>query len=177
MSLLHSPRAYRTVATVLVLLGVIAALGAVPAEAAGPTIIDETITAPVPIPFALGCQDPDFDVLITSLTIDRRRILYYDDAGNLIREIRHVAFTGSLTNAVTGRTVPYDGHFTYDFAYVGQTLTLTGLGLRVHVPGEGVLALRTGRAVISGFNPTQDIVTEVGHTLEEFQTDLCASLA
>jgi hypothetical protein len=177
MSLFHLSRVCRTFATILALLGVIAALGAVPAAAAGPTIIDETITAPVPIPFALGCQDPDFGVLISSLTIDRRRILFYDDGGNLIREIRHVAFTGSLTNAVTGKTVPYDGHFTYDFDYVNQTLTLTGLSLRVQVPGQGVLAQRTGRAVTSGFNPTQDIVSEVGHTLEEFQADLCPVLA
>jgi hypothetical protein len=169
---------------VLVLFSVVAILllggftvGRSTASAAGPTIIDETLTPPVPIQFNPGCQDQGFAVLITSSTIDRRRILFYDEAGNLVREIRHVAFTGSLTNAVTGKTVPYDGHFTYDFDYVAQTLTRTGLALRVQVPGEGVLAMHSGLTAIDGLTPGQDIVTDVGHTLEEFHDDLCATLA
>ncbi|MFL5762011.1 MAG: hypothetical protein ACJ789_20115 [Thermomicrobiales bacterium] len=170
---------------VLVLFSVVAILllggfsvGASTVRAAGPTIVDETLTPPVPVSFGgLSCQDPDFAILITSLTIDRRRILFSDEAGNLIRELRHVAFAGGLTNAVTGTTVPYDGHFTFDLDYVTQTSTRTGVELRVQVPGQGVLALNTGQSTFDSLTPPVDLVSDTGHTLAEFQAALCAILA
>jgi hypothetical protein len=173
---MHRVLVLLSVITIVLLGGLM--VGHSTASAAGPTIIDETLTPPVPVTFSLAtCQDQGFDVLVTSLTINRRRIDFYDDAGVLVREIRHVAFTGSLANAVTGKTVPYDGHFTFDFDYVAQTVTNSGLYLRVHVPGEGVLALKSGHLINNGLIPGEDIVSDVGHTLEAFGSDLCATLA
>ncbi len=155
----------------VVLLGLAAAYAPV-VGAAGPTIVDETFTV-TDVPFGLRCDA--FAIRIVTLTVERRRIDFYDDAGTLIREIRHIQFTGTLANTVNGARVPYDGHFTATFDYRAGTLTVTGQNLRVPLPGGGALALTTGRAVVA--LATGEVPFEVGHTEEEFRTRLCALLA
>jgi hypothetical protein len=147
------------------------ALAPLPAFAAGPTIIDETLTPP-PARFVGSC--PGFAIDISRLTIERRRILFHDEAGALVREIRQVHFTGALTNAGTGKTVPYEGHFTLHFDYPAGTATRTGLLVRVPGANGGVLALNTGMNVqpIGGAS----FLEEAGHTFGEFMADLCPVL-
>ncbi len=159
--------------SVLVAVAVLLALAPLSAFAAGPTIIDETVTIPTPYT-AFSCGD--FNVNVTSQTIERRRILFYDESGTLVREIRHVYFYGSVANSVTGKTFPWDGHFTIHFDYPAGTVTRTGLLLRNTGEGGGVLALNTGRIVHPVGQPLT-ILDASGHTPAEYQQSLCEALA
>ena len=70
---------------------------------------------------------------------------FYDAAGAMEREIRHVSFTGSLHNSVTLRSLPYLGHFTRTEHVATATAVITGLRFRV-----GDLTVDAGRTVTVG---------------------------
>jgi hypothetical protein len=56
-----------------------------------------------------------------------------------------VAFTGRLTSAATGESIPYAGHFTRTQNFVAGTVTTTGLTRSTVIPGVGRLTLAAGR--------------------------------
>lgn len=81
----------------------------------------------------------------------RSGIFFFDDDGNLVREILHdAAFTNTWTNLDTGTTVtsahPIVAHSRY--APDGSsTVVVTGVEWHVNSPGKGVVVLDTGRRV------------------------------
>lgn len=141
------------------------------ASAAGPTITDEHIG-----PFDAGVYEScsaGFDVLQKNLVIDRRRIDFYDESDNLVREIRQVYFTADLVNSVSGYTLTYYAHFTRVWDVPTDTVTLTGLLRKIQIPGEGTVDLAAGREVIDA----NDNVTFVaGQTRVDFDQQLCELL-
>jgi hypothetical protein len=142
------------------------------ASASGPVITSFTRDAATPSPFG-GGNCGSFVVLFTA-HIEGTNISFQDDQGQLVKQIRHVHFTGTLYNSSDlSKSVPYEGAFTRTFEAATNTATLTGLRFKVQLPGEGVVALDTGQEVIVG--PT--LVSDTGNTFSNFVADVCAALA
>jgi hypothetical protein len=139
----------------------------------------ETFTTPFPLPYGVTCNG--FSVRV-NLTVERDVTAFYDSSGTLIRRIRHGAFSGTLSNNLTGATVPHAGHFTIVDDLAAGTSTITGMLSRTVLPGEGLIWRNIGRVVLSlqngevlfeaGDHGTWDVVTDPA-TADE----LCAALS
>jgi len=98
------------------------------------------------IPSFLTC--PDF-AIHGEFDITRRTTTFYDDAGSPIRISRHIDSTGTLSNPLTGKTLPDAGTFMITVDLVAATTAYAGK-LRVDTaPGEGVLFQVVGRVVLA----------------------------
>jgi hypothetical protein len=145
-------------------------VAAQPAAADAPLITTQTIRVTNPVPADFSCAS--FNMLAT-FTVERRDITFYENSSP-VRQIRHIDFEGRLYNATTGYSVPYDGAWTRTQDFVENTLTFTGRRFRVHIPGQGVLALDVGRTVLDfSTNPPQ-LLFEAGQ--HEFNTQICQIL-
>ena len=141
------------------------------ALAAGPVITSDVISVTNPAPVGFDCGS--FQVLAT-FTVERQNITFYDDTGNRLRQIRHASFTGTLYSSVTSASLPYEGAFnrTEDFAV--HTVVFTGLRFVVQIPGQGVLALDTGQAVLDVSTNPPALIFEAGQ--HEFNEQICQLL-
>jgi hypothetical protein len=89
----------------------------------------------------------------------RRISTFYDAAGAPIRIVLHVTATGTLSNPLTGKSLPDVGHFTRTVDLVAGTTTFSG-SLRVDTaPGVGVVYQVVGRVT---FGPDGSIQLEAG---------------
>lgn len=113
-----------------------------------------------------------YDVTFAA-SIDARYIVTLDHTGQPLREIRHVAFTGTLSGP--GGELPYAGHFTRTADFVAQRAVFTGLRLTVPVPG-GARLLAAGTDAFS-LDPDDDFAKATGRLPDEFYADVCAALA
>jgi hypothetical protein len=157
--------------------GIAVALGdGVPAMADGParTYGSQQITTPVPL-FPPGQTCAGFTPLIT-VASEYNIIDFYDDSGRLVKQIRHVSFTGTIYNSTDlSKSVPYDGHFTRTFDLVENSVTFTGLHFRVHAAGEGVRALDVGRVILDLASGAQTFGAG-NHNSAHFNADICSLL-
>ncbi len=93
----------------------------------------------------------------------------------LIKEIRHVDFTGTLYRSDDlSKTIPYAGKFTRTFDPATNTIMITGLSAYTHPDGSGMLAVDPGRTVA---NPPAPPISDTGPTRIEWQMAVCAALA
>lgn len=138
------------------------------------TYSGQQITSPIPFsPRGETCDG--FTPLITA-TSEYNIINFYDDAGRLVKQIRHVSFTGTLYNSTDlSKSIPYEGTFTRTFYPVENTATVTGLHFRVHDAGEGVLALNVGREIVDLVSGEQTFV-DGNHNREDFAAEICGLL-
>jgi hypothetical protein len=112
-----------------------------------------------------------FDVTFLA-AIDSRYIISTDDNGQPTREIRHVAFTGTLTGPAGER--PYSGHFTRTEDVQGQRARFTGLHFKVERP-TGPPLIAAGLDAFS-LDDTDDPRT-AGRLPDAFYADVCNELA
>jgi hypothetical protein len=162
----------------IVLLGtIIAALGlAASASASGPVITTTELNQTTPVP-NISCTDYgySFDTLAT-FDVVRRNIDFYDDSGNLVKEIRHVDFTGTLYRTDDlSKTVPYAGTWTRTLDVAANTVTNTGLFRYSHPDGSGMVALDAGRSVLDA--TTFDTLSDTGPTEIGWEQAVCTYLA
>src|SRR5829696_5678079 len=96
-----------TMRTRLLTLALAAAplLLAAPAGATAPTV--ETVTVQRHFEFPGACGS--FGV-IADFSAERRITTFYDQAGNAIRTVIHAKTPGTLTNSMTGTTLPAFGN-------------------------------------------------------------------
>src|SRR5260370_27753339 len=119
---------------------------------------------------------------LESYTFNVRFTFLYNQEGNVTQIVNHVRLVGTLSNSVTGMSVPEKGDFTEtdtlatpgDFST--DTLTVTGQYPTVTLPGSGLIVHDVGRLVIA---PDGTITFEGGpHPLTDNQVQqLCAALA
>ena len=105
---------------------------AAPASAAPPTIEKSTIVADEP-ELNFVCADGR-DVLAT-YTIDRTVFTYVDEAGDPLREVRQVRWSGRLWSEDLSRSVPYFGRIRRAFDFRTNELTITGKRVEAELPG------------------------------------------
>jgi hypothetical protein len=138
------------------------------------TYSGQQVTSPIPF-FPRGETCDGFLPLIT-FTSAYNIISFYDDAGRLVKQIRHVSFTGTLYNSTDlSKSIPYEGDFTRTFYPVVNTATVTGLHFMVHISGEGVLALQVGREIVDLVSGEQ-IFVDGNHNREDFAAEICGLL-
>ena len=99
---------------------------------------------------------------------------FFNDSGQLTLERRHVQFTGTLTNATSGASVPYEGNYIRTWDVSAGTITIVGERRKTEVPGEGVLAIAAGRLFI---NTTTGVISESGQTDENYNAAICRLLS
>jgi hypothetical protein len=145
------------------------------ANANAPVIFTQTLTVTTPSP-NISCTPYgySFDTLAT-FTVTRHYIQFYDGS-TLVKEIRHIDFTGTLyrSDDLT-KTIPYAGKWTRTLDVAANTVTSTGLFRYSHSDGSGMLALDAGRTVQDA--TTFDTLSDTGPTQAEWQTGVCAYLA
>jgi hypothetical protein len=149
------------------------------ALATAPTITTTTfsVTTPDPNEINFTCQPYGygFDVLST-FTVTRRSIEFSDESGQLVKEIRHVDFTGTLYRSDDlSKTIPYAGRWTRTFDAIANTVTTSGLVRYSHPNGAGMVALGPGHVIVdaSTFAP----IAEAGISGAEWERGVCAYLA
>jgi hypothetical protein len=106
--------------------------------------------------------------------IDAHYEQFFNDSGQLTLERRHVQFTGTLTNATTGATLPYEGNFIRTFDVAAGTVSLIGERRKTEVSGQGVLAIAAGRLVID--TKTGTLISQSGQTDESYSAAICSLL-
>ncbi len=129
----------------------------------------------------LGVSCGSFQVL-ESATAPIRFTVYYNEEGNVTQGIFHIRLVGTLSNSMTGTSVPEQESATdtQTFATTGDfstvTSTLTGQLMKVTLPGSGLIVHDVGRVV---FAPDGSINFEGGpHQLTDNQVQqLCAALS
>ena len=142
-----------------------------PAAAAEPVITSDVLSVTNPVPVGFDCGT--FQVLAT-FTVERHNITFYDDAGNRLRQIRHASFTGILYNSVTSANLRYEGAFNRTEDFVAHTAIFTGLRFVVQIPGQGVLALDTGKTVLDVSSNPPVLINGAGQ--HEFGEQICQLL-
>lgn len=81
--------------------------------------------------------------------------VHYDKDGNVVREISTApTFQITFTNLNTGKSITSPGPSSVKVLYnpdgTVATFTVTGLNLRIVVPGHGLVFLQTGKLVYDG---------------------------
>jgi hypothetical protein len=120
--------------------------------------------------------------ILQSGTFTDRLTIFYNQAGNETQELFHFSRVGTLSNSVTGKSVPFHSAFTgtVTFATPGDsstvTVTVTGQVYKVALPGSGLILHDVGKVV---FAPDGSITFEGGpHQLLDNQVQkLCAALS
>ncbi len=155
----------------------VAGLTATTAAADKPTVVEkqnqlERHFANLPTCAAFGfTHTEDYDVIRTVTD-------FYDNEGNLVREVLDVRFIGTATNDLTGKTIPVNGvrHITLDF--VEERFTETGVLRHVTVPGTGIVLHDSGRLVAPLEEGLEPLFVAGPHQLaEDDVAEFCAALA
>ena len=148
------------------------------ASASAPAITTTTVTVPAPDPnevnFGCAPYGYGFDVL-SSFAVTRHSILFFDEAGNLKKEIRHVQFKGMLYRSTDlSKTIPYAGNWTLTIDVAAGTLTNTGLARYSHPDGSGMVALDGGKTVIE--LSTFDAIVDTAQLGADWERGVCSYL-
>jgi hypothetical protein len=161
----------RRLATALVLGCATAASFVATAAANQPTIVDEALHRSIPT--FIAC--PGFAVANEG-DINRTVFTFTDDAGTPIRRVLHVHFTATLTNTVTGKSIPDEGNFIVTTDLRTGTTTVVG-GIRLDtVPGLGLILAQAGRYVIDAHGDVVFIAGQQDFINKNF-ADFCAYMA
>jgi hypothetical protein len=145
------------------------------AGANAPVNFTATLTVTTPgFNFSCTPYGYSFDTLAT-FTVTRHFIQFYDGA-TLVKEIRHIDFTGTLYRSDDlSKTIPYAGRWTRTLDVAANTVINTGLFRYSHPDGSGMVALDAGNTVQDA--TTFDTLSDTGPTQIEWQMGVCAYLA
>jgi hypothetical protein len=160
-----------------VAISVAAALGlAGSASASAPVIFTAELNQTTPVPnISCTAYGYSFNTLAT-FDVVRHYIQFYDDSGNLVKEIRHIDFTGTLYRTDDlSKTIPYAGKWTRTLDVAANTVVSTGLFRYSHPNGSGMVSLDPGRTVQNA--STNATLSDTGPTQVEWQQAVCAYLA
>jgi hypothetical protein len=109
------------------------------ASATPPTV--ETMTVHRHFVFSDACGT--FSV-IADFDAERRITTFYDQDGNPIRRVIHGETPGTITNSVTGKSLPAFGVRVITTDLLTGAVTSTGTNVHVVVPGMGTVELGAG---------------------------------
>lgn len=114
--------------------------------------------------------------VIGYFSVERDDVTFFNSSDTPIEMVIHVHFVGTLTNSVTGKSLSDDGNRIITFDLLNNTLTDTGLNLKVVVPGQGIVVIDAGRIVIDAAG---NITAEAGpHDLfNNTLQPLCSALS
>jgi hypothetical protein len=102
-----------------------------------------------------------------------RRLHNYLEGDELVKQVRHVSWEGTLRG--NGQSLPYGGRVTFTFDFVAGTLTKTGR-FRYWKPDRGGLVVQDAGRTVESLD-TDDVWSDTAGTIEEFDAAVCAALA
>jgi hypothetical protein len=160
----------------LLMVLVTALVLATSASASAPVIFTQELNQTTPVPnISCTVYGYSFNTLAT-FDVVRHYIQFYDDSGNLVKEIRHIDFTGTLYRTDDrSKTIPYAGKWTRTLDVAANTVVNTGLFRYSHPDGSGMDTLDAGRTVQDA--STFATLSDTGPTQIEWQQAVCAYLA
>jgi hypothetical protein len=129
----------------------------------------------------IGVSCDSFQVL-ESATFTDTFTLFYDQTGNVTKAVFHIRIVGTLSNSLTGTSVPEEAHYTQTttFATPGdfstRTDTYTGQVYTVTLPGGGLILHDVGKVVLA----SDGTITFEGGPHQELHNQLqklCAALS
>ena len=154
-----------------VVLGSWLFLGFLSAAMAGQPLIDRTFSDEGT---AVIADCGSFEI-VDQFELSSTVILFFDDAGHLVRFVEQNYGTDAFSNSVSGKALkPMHFHNTVLVDRIARTAATTGIVFRYVVPGAGAILLDVGRIVTDHGN----IVFEAGPH-QFFDGDLaglCAAL-
>jgi hypothetical protein len=139
------------------------------ALAVAPTV--ETVTLHRDFGVVGSC--PGFDVTAT-FDPTRRITTFYDAEGIPIRQQIHAEVPGTVTNAVTGKTLPTTGVRNITVDLLTGEVKSTATNTHVIVPGQGTVHLASG---LSELDANDNLVKQVGRQDPPVTPALCEALA
>ena len=165
-------RSARSLLAMALGLGLVAAISA-PAMAAQPTVTSRNVEFSVLDEIDTeSCPGLTIEVDLTGV---RNRTEYYDNEGNLIREIINVRYWFTFTNVDDpSLVVKSPGHRHITFDYVNDLFTDTGVYRSGTMPGAGNVLLVAGRVVST--LETEELISATPHAVE-FLGEFCEALA
>ena len=109
---------------------------------------------------------------------DVRVMVFFNKAGDPVRVVTHVNYTGIITNPETGRTLRDPGHHKVVEDLENGTLAFIGLVYGITVPGEGIAVLDAGRVIFDGEAIEENVIFEAGphQYLHGGDAVICAAL-
>jgi hypothetical protein len=152
----------------LIAIPLIAAL-AVPATAAAvePTRQTLNVTTITPAPCASGVT------LIGVFSVTREITTFYNNEGSAVREIWVATFEGTITNPLTGASLPNSGIRIFHRDLGTGELFTTGTNVVTRLPDGGVAIGGAGRLV---FDSAGRLIGHSGPDSAEERAQLCAAL-
>ncbi len=148
------------------------ALALAPAAAAdAPTRVEESFARS--IPKFVSC--PGFTVS-GEFIVTRTVSTFYDQDGSRVRQVTHVHFTGTLTNATTGKVIPDEGNQIVTVDFTDGTTTTAGRVRVVTYPGQGAILEQVGRVVRDSQGKTIFVAGQQDFQTRDF-AEFCAFMA
>jgi hypothetical protein len=138
------------------------------ASAVAPKV--ETQTVHVDAGVVRSC--PGFDVTAT-FEATRRITTFYDAAGTPIRQHVHGEIPGTVTNSVSGKSLPTKGIRNITRDLITGEVQSTGTNVHVVVPGRGTVMLASG---LFRIDEEGNLAREVGRQDEPVTPALCEAL-
>jgi hypothetical protein len=164
----------------LLVLLTLLVMGALAATAAAATheVVERNVTVERLFTGLTDCQAFGYDFTFTAqYTVKRTNVLYYDESGNLVKEVVWAHFVGTNTNDTTGKVLRDNGQRHITFDYVNNTLTESGVLRHITVPGSGIVLHESGRIIISLSDDSVISMAGPHQLLEGDLTEFCAALA
>ncbi len=112
--------------------------------------------------------------VIGDFDVTRRDVTYFDNDGNPIRVDLFIHYEGTLTNSVTGKTLPDKGNFKNSLDLTDGTATVTGGIRHTTVSGLGIVIQDTGRIIVD--DATGGILFVTPGMASDENLQLCAAL-
>lgn len=154
-------------AVVAVVVAFAAALAVAPVAAgAGKPQIVEPAPVTLAFPQDWGCTEDVF----TEFTLERRITLFFED-GEVVKEARHVRWSGTLSSMDGTRSIPWGAIVTFTFDYVARTLTKTGRFRYSKPGGSGLVIQDTGRTVED--LGTGEVTMDTAGTIAAYEQGIC----
>jgi hypothetical protein len=148
-----------------VLLGMLASISL--AHAAAPT----TTTSEFSINGTIACAG--FNIS-EAATVTVRTTIFFDNAGNPVRQRDQATYTGTLTNSATGTSVaPHRGPQNFEIDLRDGTVAGHGVFFNLTVPGRGNILHSVGTII---FNPDGSMTLHGRHEFQGEDAVLCAAL-
>jgi hypothetical protein len=116
---------------------------------------------------------PGFTV-IGEFDLTREITTFYDEAGTPVKRIIYAEITGTVTNALTGQSLPTAGHRIFHYDLVTGELFTTGSNNFTKLPDGGVAIAGAGRLV---FDVQGRLIEHDGPDSADEIAQTCAALA
>jgi hypothetical protein len=141
----------------------------------GPALADQ----PEIVNLSLHRHDEEFAVcdgynVIGDFNVTRRDVTYFDNDRSPIRVDLFIHYEGTLTNSVTGKTLPDKGNFKNSIDLANGTATVTGGIRHTTVSGLGIVIQDTGRIILD--DATGGILFVTPGMASDETLQLCAAL-